>query len=271
MPWVFIFTIVLLAGCTNKSSSSGDFYTWVDERGQVHTVRTKKPSSNTSTQATPTIEKLNDRQNNASSVNDSSFDPSKYTSSEDIDKKLSGQKLFSWDQDGRQLIAEIDTSKSKKSIPERKQSASLKKGFSISFIGFREGRVLLLSDLISRQLSLQNIYITQKQSSKDYVLIEIDIADLSYLKLNTFVDSNKVAMPIFNLLDSNFNSTATINNAFNSYVAETWSKFGYFEGELAIPVGVRYLLIRPNPMPGVVETADGDITLVDFGSLQLTF
>lgn len=271
MSRFFIFAIALITGCANKSSSSGDFYTWVDERGQVHTVRTKKASSNTSAQATPKVEKINTRGDGTSSMENSSFDASEYTSSDDVDKKLSGQKLFSWNQDGRQLIAEIDTSKNTKDTPEKKHSPSLKAGFTMSFLGFREGRVNLLTDLISRQLSLENLYITQKKSSKDYVLIEIDVADLSYLRLNAFVDSNKVAMPIFNILDSSFNSAATINDAFNNYVGETWSKFGYFVGELAIPLGARYLLIRPNPMPGVVETADGDITLVDFGSLQLTF
>ena len=271
MPFLLLILAIVLSGCSSTSSSQGDFYTWVDERGQIHTIKTKKEVKTVIAKPVAVTEKETNKPNEQPKMDKVTFNTSDFISSEEVDKKLSGQKLYSWDQDGRQVIAEINTSSIKKEIQIDTESILKAGDFSISLLGFREGKVELLSDLLSKQLVLENVYITQEKSRKDYVLIELDIASIQSLKVKSFVDDKKVALPIFNLLDAEFNASPNINNAFNNYIEETWASFGFFEGNLDVPLDARYILIRPNPMPAVVETADGDITLIDLGSIQITF
>ncbi len=275
MKYLFIL-LVALTGCSGLSSSSSDekFYTWVDERGMIHTQ--KKP--NTKTKETELIVSTNKKpeafkQNNLA-VKDSDkiirkyeIIESDYISSKDVDKKIAGEKLYSWTQDGRQVIAELESSKT---IDTSTAKENRKLDFAQQHKEFREGREVLLSMLFSKEIKLENYFNTTKKTNQDYLLIEIDIPDIENLIFNSFTHNNKVALPRINILTSSYLSTTTMTDVFDSYIKETWSSYGRFTGSLIIPMKAKYLLIRPNPTLGVIETADGDFTLIDLGSIQIT-
>ncbi len=191
--------VIILSGCLNLKPENeyGDFYTWVDERGQLHTLK-KEPTKETKKETvtnginTEIINTSNTKALDIKSLPINEFQSSDFVSSDVIDKKINGTNLYSWNQDGRQEIIESQT------IVKVDQPIVQKKSRSIipliSFIKYREGKQVPLSTLISREINLEHLYTTNKILNTDYVLIELDII-ISELEFKSFIKNNKNATP----------------------------------------------------------------------------
>jgi PBP1b-binding outer membrane lipoprotein LpoB len=87
---------MLLSGCQSTQQGDSDFYTWVDETGQVRTVQKQKVNTEAVLQ-----EPINKSQKRAD------FNPIDFTPSEDVEKKLNNDRLFAWqDASGAQVVRE---------------------------------------------------------------------------------------------------------------------------------------------------------------------
>lgn len=269
---------LILSACSNLTPhKSGDnFYTWVDERGVVHTLK-KPESKEAALNPSPTkrtksfVEKKALKDSDQIDANPAraalEFNSADFISSDDVDRKIAGDKLFTWDEDGRQIIAEIPLSKN--TVDNAVANTTL--AFIESQKEFREGKEILLSQIISREIKLSNYFNSTEGSKKDYILIELDGPDLQTLKFNSFVRNQRVAMPAITILQHDYLATAQNTAVFSSYKSETWSSYGVFSGVVSIPQSAKYILLTPNPIVGVIETEDGDITINDFGIIQLKY
>lgn len=269
--------ITILTGCFNLKSEneSGDFYTWVDERGQLHTLKkeAKKEQQKVTGKEvetnginTESINASNTKALDSKSLSSNNFESSDFVSSDVIDKKINGTNLYSWNQDGRQEIIESQTIDK----PDLSQIKIKSRPITplISFIKYREGKQVPLSTLLSRELSLEQLYTTNKTLNTDYVLIEVDII-ANELQFKSFIKSNKTPLPAITFLDINYNAEGDLE-IFTEYSEETWSNHGFFKGALRLPTNTAYVLITPNPLNGVIETPEKNITISNFGNIQIT-
>lgn len=269
--------ITILSGCLNlkPENESGEFYTWVDERGQLHTLKKeskKEPKKEPKKEVTPKdieTEIINTSKTkvlDSKSLPANDFKSSDFVSSDEIDKKINGANLYSWNQDGRQEIVESNViDKPDQSLVKIKSRPITP---LISFIKYREGKQVPLSTLLSRELSLEQLYTTNKILNTDYVLIEVDII-INELEFKSFIKSNKTPLPAITFLDVNYNAEGD-NEIFTEYSEETWSNHGYFNGVLSLPTNTAYVLITPNPLNGVIETPESNITISNFGNIQIS-
>lgn len=265
---LYILPLACLVACTNieKQKGSENFYTWVDERGMLHTQK-RSPKTTAKTELNTLNSEHTNEAASASSpaTKDFTIIKSEYLKSEDLDKKLAGNRLFSWDENGRQVIAELEVN-NKDLITQ----VNYDNRFKTTLKEYREGKEVLLSEIYSKELKLENFYTTNKRNNSDYLLVELDVSGVEYLVINSYVEGNKVALPSINILNADYQSTKKSTEAFNSYSDETWSTYGRFSGTLGISDQAKYILIRPNPKLGVIETNDGEITLMDLGVIQIT-
>ena len=265
---LYILPLVCLVACTGieKQKGSENFYTWVDERGMLHTQK-RSPKTTVKTEPNILDPKPSSQTASVSKPVEKDFEiiKSEYLKSEDLDKKLAGNRLFSWDENGRQVIAELGVSNK-----DVKTQINYDNSFGVTLKEYREGKEVLLSDIYSKEIKLENFYITNKRNNSDYLLIELDVAGVESLLINSYVESSKVALPTISILNVDYQSSKKSAETFNSYSDETWSTYGRFSGTLGISDQAKYILIRPNPKPGVIETNDGEVTLIDLGIIQIT-
>ncbi|MFT5592679.1 MAG: hypothetical protein ACI8SR_001041 [Oceanicoccus sp.] len=233
-----------LSACQGLPQGDPDFYTWVDETGQIRTVK-KKATKSSVTSIT--------KNEKAVSVND--FDPNDFVASENIDKKLSDEKLFAWqDNTGAQIVVEelIETK------VEADESTTAFKTEEINLKAFREGSQILFKDIDGVSISLERYYQFNQSTKQDYLLIEL-YDSMERIQVKSFVSSESVAMPQIIPLTAEFKQVYAFENPYQFREPESWYSYGYLYGELNIPKGSSYLLLLPNPLSGVIEAEEGMI------------
>jgi hypothetical protein len=279
-PALVVFCFFLV-GCNNtpQQGGSGEFYTWVDERGQLHTqsretqvnkvgVNEKVTSGNISSNV-KTINEKGVKYPAKLSASAMDIDATQFASSSDVDKKLSGKKLYSWNLDGQQLTAEL--SPEDVVLLEKESSFNNKASFMYPVIlkEYREGKEVLLTDIISNEINLADLYILNKSNNLDYILIEID-TPVDQLIFYSYIKNKKVALPALRFLNKSFNGTQAYSDLLSELTPESWSSYGYLSGRAAIPVDVKYILIQPSSLSGVIETTSGDVVLSNLGSFLIS-
>ena len=259
MRYLLMFAIFLsLAACQNMQQGESDFYTWVDETGQIRTI--KKPTKDLVSAADSDVI-------SSSTVSEIQapfdFDPSRFTPSEEIDKKLNNDRLYAWQQaDGTQIVRE-------ESRPEQTPEQTTEAAHSIqskSFRIFREGKQVIFEDINGVSIDLSRYYQFNTQAETDYALIEL-IKPIERVAVKSFIKNDTVAMPRIIPLTRQFEQRFSFDNPFTDREVESWYGYGYVHGVLDIPEQTQYLLLLPNPQHGVIEAQDKLIKKSNLGSL----
>lgn len=241
---IFILVSALaLSACSSKQSSDRDFYTWVDENGNLRTEKRIK----------------SEIKRQSSVINEA-----EYTSSDEMDKRLSQAKLFSWrDGFGNQLNQEEVINQSRESGDSL---ATL--NHAISYKNFREGKQYIYSELKKKSLKLSELYTYNNQDELDYALIEIDEM-VNALTFKTFIHKGRVALPDVLLLDAYYQQGYQSHSLWASHVKETWKSYGFFTGRLEVPANSKYILILPSSSTTPILIGDDVIKMTNLG--EITF
>ena len=264
---LLVITLFISACASHNPGEQGEFYTWVDERGQLHTVRRE-----TKDRTTNHIIETNKKNNLVStkSVKENELNPSDFTPSEKVDEKLKGKRLYSWNdqygQNTQEVLPPIE------SLEETQFQKPARPYTAKSFRDYREGKEIFLSELIGRQLKLENLYTFNEATKSDYILFELDLDGeliTDQFAFKSFVSKGRVALPNIVFLDAEYNSLSAQHLPFEDYSEETWSSYAYFSGNVLIPKKSKYLLITPNTEAGVAEIGATIIKMVDLGSIVI--
>ena len=258
---IYSLIFVILAGCQNTPQGESDFYTWVDETGQIRTIK-KQPKQITHT-AEPNTS-INE--NSVSKGKQNKFDTADFIPEEEIQKKLNDQKMFAWqDSAGTQIVREESIVKA----PEADKSIVSNAIEEVSFNVYREGKQVLFDDLDGSVFDLSRYYHFNKQSQSDYVLFELS-EPVKKIQLKTFIHTKSVAMPQIIPLTARFKQVFSFENPYQYREKESWYGYGHLHGVLNIPRNTQYLLLIPSSESGVIE-AEGDIIRQsNLGSIVLT-
>lgn len=258
MRYLFItLTFFNLAACQNMQQGDTDFYTWVDETGQIRTIK-KQPTAVNKDQITISSDDANQA--------DNSFDPNDFTPSQDIEKKLNNEKLYAWQEpSGAQIIREEAITQQDSDSTSIAPVSTLSKSFKV----FREGAQITFDDIDGISISLDRYYKYSDVAETDYALIEF-LSPVERIDVKSFIRNDTVAMPRIIPLTKGFNQNFSFDNPFEFREVESWYGYGYVYGVLAVPPGTRYLLLLPNPQSGVFEAEGKLIKQSNLGSLVFT-
>lgn len=262
----YIYTLIalgLLAGCQGlPKGQNGNFYTWVDETGQIRTIQKPVIQEEKSQQATAESPEISNKEFG------SDFNPNDFISSDVIDKKLSNEKLYAWQEsDGRQVIAEIKSTSNPR-VSQYEGLGAISSISTLSFYSFREGQQLLISDVNGRMLDLKRYYQYSKTSNSDYLLIEID-QSIKTIEVKSFSRNDSIALPEILPLDENFNQAYQYDNAFDELQEETWMQYAYARAKLSVAPQTRYLLFKPSVQAGVIQLGGRNVKLSNLGEIVI--
>lgn len=252
---ICFFMLGFLLGCQSAPQGDSEFYTWVDETGQIRTIKKPEPSKTSNGQATGS----NARKNN-------SFDSADFTPSEDVDKKLNNEKLFAWqDTSGAQVVVEEGVTPS----IEIDHSVSAQKVAARDFRVFRLGTQIELDQINGVSINLERYYQFNPKAGTDFLLIEF-LEPVVQLEVKSFIHNDTVAIPRIIPLTSNFTQKDAFESPFKYRESETWYRYGFLYGTLNMPQDTRYLLLLPSPESGAFEIDGRIIKQSNLGSLVFT-
>lgn len=252
-----LLVISTLLGCSQRGGSHSEFYTWVDERGQMHTQ--KAPSAQSK-----------DLSGKSKGVQD--IKPEEYVSSDEIDARLRDRRLFAWqDETGKQNVSEAE----KVDSPPVERLGGVAAQFN------QTGRTLsmdccesiaseeryLWNDLAGREVSLLDYYRYVDALKSDALILDISRNEVSDIRIKSFIRSSKLAIPDVVLLNERFQLIALLEMPFTHYVSETWASYGYMQGRIsqASLADAAYVVFVPSAQAGVLELGDDRLTLTDLG------
>lgn len=257
------FVMVAFAGCSflpgkdSAQAPQGDesFYTWVDDKGQLHSEPRKKK--------TPQIP-ISEAGEVKSDIN-----PADFTPVEVVDARLAQKRLYAWtDDQGVNHVEEED--KPKPVAPSDPVVSSVVESENpypaTCCITLSLQNKLLLSELKTRSLSLEDYYRSDESFSHGVVVVDIDMPSPA-LRVQSFIHNNRVAVPDILLLDERYRVVHYFEAPLSHYVSETWFKFGFLQGLIGSEFldGVRYLVITPGTKAGVLPLDDNEVKITDFG------
>lgn len=233
---------LLLSACSSVDTGN-NFYSWVDENGNIRTT-----------------EKKETKQSNRNNINEDD-----YISSTELDRKMRDTRLYSWQDESGQHVMEGD--KVTGLIKEIVTAKSI--DISVGHIAFREGRTFLFSNIKNTSISLEDYYYFNQQKGIDYILIELD-EKVNTIVVKSFITKETVAMPDVIPLTSRYEQISKYENIWSRYSSETWRSYPHFSGELSVNLSTKYLLIKTssNNRPIMVE---GELVkLSHFGVISIS-
>ncbi|MCP5325706.1 MAG: hypothetical protein H7A09_05155 [Oceanospirillaceae bacterium] len=256
--------MVAFAGCSvlpgkgSAQAPQGDesFYTWVDDKGQLHSEPRKKK--------TPQITASSEKGDGKSDIN-----PADYTPVEVVDARLAQKRLYAWtDDQGLNHVEEKDKPKPEDApVPVVSSVVESENPFPATCcITLSLQNKLLLSELKTRSLSLEDYYHSDESFSHGAVVVDIDMPSPA-LRVQSFIRNNRVAVPDILLLDERYRVVHYFEAPLSHYVSESWFKFGYLQGLIGSEFldGVRYLVITPGSKAGVLPLDENEVKITDFG------
>lgn len=257
--------VVLISGCAFRSGTPDDtsadaFYTWVDDRGQLHSEPRKKTSSQVMSDP--------DSVGSASALN-----PADYTPVEVVDARIAQKRLYAWtDADG--VIHSEEQEKpvqmpAEPAIPSSVIAADSPYPASCC-VSLSLQDKLLLSNLKNRALSLEDYYQSDSSFEHGAIIVELDVSSEA-LRVQSFIRSERVAVPDILLLDERYRVLQYLPAPLSHFVSETWIKQAYLQGLIGSELlkGVRYLVITPSSKAGVLPLDNKDVKITDFGYVTI--
>jgi len=269
--FAFLALATTVACAPMKNQSSEQFYTWVDASGQIRT--TQKPLPNKKKppkKQTPRTPNSVSTVANANSLEEDSFDTSGYRSSTEFDKHLSDTKMFSWQENGR-----IINQESQMPVTAPKEAPQIALMLPRSTIESDDYSALIdqllfnWEDFNGVEVDLFRAYVFNGELNTDSILIELDRgAEVRAIIFKSYVKRSKMALPNVLFLSERFDTLSFPTVPFSHFINESWSSYAHMQGVLAIPKDARYMVILPNPEPGVLELDGRQIQLSDRGSIM---
>ncbi|WP_396586594.1 hypothetical protein [Bermanella sp. R86510] len=270
MRYLFIVVIYLLVvGCaTSEQNSEQGFYTWVDASGQVRTTpRAKKTEAEVSDS---NEEKESIANNSSKALNE--IDASEYTPAEDMDKKLKGERLYAWTEDGRQQISEQaaptpdemqDSGAKPLSLPVSQQI--------LKSDNYKKNKIHQWSQVAQSEFKLKDYYQYNESTKKDVLIIDIfEAQPLGVVQIVSFDHNGSLAYPALTQLDSSFQVLPQTGIEWLGYSHETWSQYGRLTGRFTVHPKASFLLLSTQSQSGLLEVGEKIVKLVDLGSIVLT-
>lgn len=245
--------VLILTACQSSPKGENQFYTWVDESGQIRTI--KKQDKSASEQ--PSADKVDNDMNY--------IERADYVSSDVMDKIITEERLYSWqDEQGRQIVYEESPVESEKlDINSDTQSVNIK-----SHSAYREGRQIIFSEIQGKELKLQRLLRSNEKTNRDYALIELD-TPVSAVHIKSYISDNKIALPLVLPLTKDFKQIYRYENLFAFYEPETWYGYGYLHSQLNVPTKTKYLLLLTNPKSDPISINEKLIRQTNFGSISI--
>ena len=272
-------SVLILNGCATSKSGHSEFYTWVDETGQLRTVQA--PSAEDKKETAPENKTPQNAQA-ASAVNSNpsdsnQFNPDDFTPSDQVDAKLRDARLFAWqDESGKQNVTEVDQSEIQKNQTDLGVSIEARNAQQRGFSGdccdqLASSQPYLWNDLAGRELRLEDYYQFQSVLDSDALVLDFGESQIDDIRIKTFIKGNKLALPDVLLLDDRFNIKQVLVTPFTHYVEESWASYGYMQGriEKSQLEGVFYLVILPSQQIGVLELGENQTKITDLGSIMV--
>ncbi len=275
--WWCVMVLSLCSCATSPKDGSGDFYTWIDDRGQLQTLKRDQNKS----EARASNTRPTEGKNNVSAVTPNgvaqNFNPDDFTSSEQIDEKLKETRLFAWQDDSGQRIEEVDKADlmSTEDLGEKvdapqsfKMQTILPENCCLKFAEFQRHK---WSDIKDKEMSLEDLYIHIDEYEQDVIVIELDEPIEHSIRILSFIRSGKIALPDVAILGERYNVLNSISSPYSHYVEESWASYGYLQGRLeaAIFKGGYYLVLTPSPQLGILEFEQKRIKISNFGSIMV--
>ncbi len=246
--------IVFISACSHNPANKSDFYTWVDESGQIRTVKRK-----TEEPAEVKKEKAGLAQ----------IDPSEFKSSSDVDRDLKADKMFSWQDQGRQNTYEVDTSSLQKTISQVEAMEAMP---TKNPVGYEGGiaQPVLWSRVKNTEIKLSEFYHYNKTLNKDDLLIELPVGFAGkIITIQSYVHDSAIALPIISFLSDRQQYISETIKPYSEYKAETWINYASISGAFKIPAGAAFLLISTNSDYGILEFQGDKVKQVNLGSIMM--
>ncbi len=249
-----VLVITLMTACANQSAEKGDFYTWVDESGQIRTVKRQVKSP---------IKKQPD---NSELVG---INPEDYKASSDVERELKAEKMFSWQDQGRQNIYELDTSSPQNANQKTKPMNTMPLKDLLDYEGGPE-QFILWSRVKNTEIKLDQFYHYNKTLKKDELLIELpmDLAE-QVIFIQSYIHKNTIALPTITFLSDRQQYISQPITPYSEYVAETWMSYAAMNGLFRIPKGAAFLLMSASSDFGMLEFQNQKIKQVNLGSIMM--
>jgi len=245
--------VLSLVACLSNPSKEDGFYTWVDERGQVRTV--KAPASTKNNPKKSTQKKSND------------FNLGEFETEEQVQARLNDSKLFAWQEDGQQRVVETSVSNESNEITEAK--VALNATSSGSYASFRTGDYLPWDKVIGNEVNLRQIYNFNEKLERDFVLVDLtDIPKNSRLGLKSYIKADSISVPQMVFLSEGFDNVSDDVIPFEYYFPESWHSYGYMSGSLNIPGDAQYLLIYTSTLTEALQLDEKIIKLTNLGRIS---
>ena len=255
-----------------KNQSSEQFYTWVDASGQIRTTQKPQNNKQKSIPEKPPATQIDESQQISESSNAVPFDTSEYRSSVDVDKQLTGTKMFSWQEDGRTITQEsrVLPSDKKAAIPLTLVSSKLNLEVG-DYSALIDQTIFTWENLKGSELDLFRAYEFNDKLNTDSILIELDRdvdVDVKTIIFHSYIKRSKMALPSVVFLSERFGSLRFPAVPFTHFIPESWSNYAHMQGVLVMPKHARYMLILPNPETGVIELEGKQVQLSDQGRIM---
>lgn len=275
---LFLFAVVSLVGCASNGGGHSEFYTWVDETGQMRTVKRSShedtPAELDSSKAVVEVQKSRTKTENKGQ---SDLNPADFMPSDQVDAKLRDSRLFAWqDETGKQAVSEVEKSEIKRNTEdlgvEVQSEGRAGRRFGAQCCDNLSGsKIYLWNELAGRELKLEDYYSFEKSLEGDALILDFADSEVDDIRLKTFIKREKLALPDVILLDERFQIVKVLVTPFSHYVEESWASYGYMQGRIEKQQldDVEYLVILPSQQIGVLELGDKQTKITDLGSIMV--
>ena len=269
---ILLFAVVLI-GCSSAGGGHSEFYTWVDETGQMRTVK----RSATETDSGDSLAKEPNEKSENGNSDSPNLNPADFMPSDQMDAKLRDSRLFAWqDETGKQTVSEVEKSEIKRNSEDLGVAVQSEGGSGRRFNAqccdeLSGSKIFLWNELAGRELKLEDYYSYEKALEGDALILDFADSEVDDIRLKTFIKSEKLALPDVILLDERFQVVKVMVTPFSHYVEESWSSYGYMQGRIEKQQldGVEYLVILPSQQIGVLELGSKQTKITDLGSIMV--
>ena len=252
-----VFLCLLLSACLSNPSKEDGFYTWVDERGQVRTVKTPVAKNKPKSQSLQSGDKNN-------------FNPSEFETEEQVKARLKDSKMFAWQEDGQQTI--IETSSNTTITPSSQPSLKLRTEATGSYASFRRGEYVSWQDITGKEVNLEQLFTFNDELQRDFILIDLEgVPSSSGVSLKSYIQKATISVPQMVFLSESFAGVSEDVIPFEYYFPESWHSYGYMSGSLNIPENARFLLVYTSTLTEALQLDDQVVKLTNLGKISFEF
>jgi len=272
-----ILSLLTSLGCQLKPSEHSEFYTWVDESGQLRTERVEQANSNDKTPSDGAVSADQNDVQPQSEVSSSSraFDPADFTSSDEVDARLRDARLFAWqDESGKQNVTQmekIETSQGDESLGQgMKMPLTAKRRFGATccekLASFER---YLWGDLAGREIKFAEYFSYADGLSSDALMLDLADFERAGIRLKSFVKQGKMALPDVLLLNERFQLIDILATPFTHYVEESWASYGFMQGVVTEDQlrDAEYIVLIPSEQVGILELGEQAAKITNLGSV----